>query len=65
MTETDRSKYHEVKSLNEELQKEIEQYQQQLDVLTNQKLEFEDRISGSQVRDRLRHSWKIFTKKIY
>lgn len=50
MNETDRNKYEELKTTNEELQAEIEQYQQQLDVLTNQKLEFEDRISGSQVR---------------
>ncbi|KAK6623978.1 hypothetical protein RUM44_010835 [Polyplax serrata] len=50
MNETDRNKYEELKTTNEELQAEIEQYQQQLDVLTNQKLEFEDRISGSQIK---------------
>lgn len=49
MSEQDRNKYEEMKKVNEDFLKTIEEYQEQLDMLTNKKLDYEDRISGSQV----------------
>ena len=49
MNENERKKYQELKVTNENLQKEIDEDQQELELLTRQKLDLEDRISGSQV----------------
>lgn len=49
MNPADKAKYDELKNLSDQLQREIEQHQQTLDALTQQKNELEDKISGSQV----------------
>ncbi|EEB12154.1 conserved hypothetical protein [Pediculus humanus corporis] len=50
MNENERKKYQELKVTNENLQKEIDEDQQELEMLTRQKLDLEDRISGSQIK---------------
>lgn len=52
MSSVDREKYEELTELSQQLHKETEQHQQQLDGLIQQKAEFEDKLLGSQV-DRL------------